>query len=76
MGVHDLFGTSKNLVQRQGRRVEDDGVGGWLQGRFGAIAVACVPLLHLAEDGFLFCPLLIGNLWVGSWTVPSVENLG
>src|SRR5580704_7822290 len=66
MGAHDLFGASKDLVQGQGGRVEDDGVGGWLQGRFDAIAVACVPLLHLTEDSFLFRPLLICNLRVGS----------
>src|ERR1700733_15327768 len=66
MGAHDLFGASKDLVQGQGGRVEDDGVGSWLQGRFDAIAVACVPLLHLAEDSFVFYPLPICDLWVGS----------
>jgi hypothetical protein len=66
VGTDDLFGASEDLVEGHGSGVEDDGVGGGLKGRFGAVAVAVVALFELADNGLFGETLLFGGERVGS----------
>ena len=69
MGANDLFGAGEDLVEGHGGGVEDDGVGGGLEGRFGAVAVAVVALFQFADDGLFGEALLLGGDGIGDLTV-------
>src|SRR5579871_1440053 len=69
VGQNNLLGTGKNLLKCHRSRVEDDRVGGGLERRFGAIAIAIVALLHLLDDGLFQGLLLLRRLRIRTLTV-------
>src|SRR6185503_7586524 len=68
MGADDLLGPGQNLVERHRGGIENDGVGGGLKRRFGAVAVAVVAFPEFGEDGGFGCAMLFGGLRIGCLT--------
>ncbi len=53
MGVDDLFGAGEDLIEGEDGGVDEGSVRGGAEGGVGAIAIALIALLEIAEDGGL-----------------------
>ena len=71
MRANDLFGFGQDLVQGHGGGIKDDGVGCWPERGLGAVAVALVAFLQVAEDGGFG-----GFLLLGRWSFKGSMNEG